>query len=234
MLRFSPLADPTVKHNRQSPTYPETEGSVERMEKVCEVADGLWIWTTSDQQAGAYPPLTSTLVASRGETLVLDPLAPRDANVWERLDEGPPTAIVILKPDHVRDVDLFAKRYGAPAFGPRLFFRDDVPAIQLKPIEPGSQLPGGIVALYDGRGRCETPLWLPEQHTIVFADGMHGLAGELHVWPTPWHRERTLPALRAMLELPFTRVIVSHGKPVHDRADFERALELDLRSPGRA
>ena len=30
------------------------------------------------------------------------------------------------------------------------------------PIEPGSELPGGLVALYDGRGRNETPLWLPE------------------------------------------------------------------------
>jgi len=29
-----------------------------------------------------------------------------------------------------------------------------------------------------------------------------------------------------MLELPFERVIISHGEPVHDRAAFERALEL--------
>jgi aminoglycoside 6'-N-acetyltransferase len=29
-----------------------------------------------------------------------------------------------------------------------------------------------------------------------------------------------------MLELPFEHVIVSHGEPVHDRAAFERALEL--------
>jgi hypothetical protein len=34
-----------------------------------------------------------------------------------------------------------------------------------------------------------------------------------------------LPALRALLELPFERVIVSHGEPVHDRAEYERALE---------
>jgi hypothetical protein len=37
-----------------------------------------------------------------------------------------------------------------------------------------------------------------------------------------------LPALRALLELPFERVIVSHGEPVHTRADFERALELPV------
>jgi len=44
------------------------------------------------------------------------------------------------------------------------------------------------------------------------------------VWATPWHEERVLPALRALLELPFERVIVSHGEPVHDRDAFERAL----------
>src|SRR5947207_1533243 len=50
--------------------------------------------------------------------------------------------------------------------------------------------------------------------------------GELLVWATGWHEERVLPALRALLELPFEVVVVSHGEPVHDRAAFERALEL--------
>ena len=34
-----------------------------------------------------------------------------------------------------------------------------------------------------------------------------------------------LPALRALLELDFEHVLVSHGEPVHTRADFEAALE---------
>jgi hypothetical protein len=29
-----------------------------------------------------------------------------------------------------------------------------------------------------------------------------------------------------LLDLPFEHVIVSHGAPLHDRAAFERALEL--------
>jgi glyoxylase-like metal-dependent hydrolase (beta-lactamase superfamily II) len=82
------------------------------------------------------------------------------------------------------------------------------------------------VTLYDGRGRNETPLWLPEQRALVFADGLTAPQGELRVWGTPWHEERVLPALRALLELPFELVIVSHGEPLHDRADYERALEL--------
>ena len=85
--------------------------------------------------------------------------------------------------------------------------------------------PGRLVALYDGRGRNETPLWLPEQRALVFADALAGPDGELRVWATP-HEERALPALRALLDLPFELVIVAHGEPVHDRAAYERALEL--------
>src|SRR5207237_687914 len=142
---------------------------------------------------------------------------PEDAvDIWERLDARPPTLAVVLKPDHVRDVDTFVSRYGARAFGPYLFFRHDIPATDLEPIEPGIELPGGLVALYDGRGRNETPLWLPEQHTLVFADALTAPHGELLVWATPWHEERALPALQKLLELPFERVIVSHGEPVRD------------------
>jgi hypothetical protein len=45
------------------------------------------------------------------------------------------------------------------------------------------------------------------------------------VWATP-QEERAGAALRALLDLPFEHVIVSHGEPVHDRAAYERALEL--------
>ncbi len=197
-----------------------------------DVAPGLWIWLLEHPHwkpgQGWEPIVASTCVESRGETLVLDPLAPPEnaAEFWKRLDARPPTAVVVIKPDHVRDVDLFVRRYKARAFGPRLFFREDVPKTDLQWIEPGSQLPGGLVALYDGRGRNETPLWLPEQRTIVFADALTAPGGELRVWASTAHEERALPALRALLELPFERVIVSHGEPVHTRAAYERALEL--------
>jgi glyoxylase-like metal-dependent hydrolase (beta-lactamase superfamily II) len=80
--------------------------------------------------------------------------------------------------------------------------------------------------LYDGRGQNETPLWLPEQRALVFADGLTAPGGELRVWGTAWHEKRVLPALRELLEFPFEYVIVSHGEPVHTRAAFERSLEL--------
>jgi hypothetical protein len=36
--------------------------------------------------------------------------------------------------------------------------------------------------------------------------------------------DQVLPALRELLALPYRHVIVSHGAPVHERAEFERAL----------
>src|SRR5947207_7288994 len=197
-----------------------------------DVALGLWIWRLEHpawtSEKDWRPEVTSTCVATGGEVAVLDPLAPPgDAEeIWARIDAEPPTMAVVLKPDHVRDVDLFVERYGVRAFGPWLFFRTNIPQTELEEIEPGTELPGGLVALYDGRGRNETPLWLPEQRALVFADALTAPRGELRVWSSPSHEERALPALRKLLELPFEQVIVSHGEPVHTRAAFERALEL--------
>src|SRR3954462_252349 len=196
-----------------------------------DIAAGLWVWRMQhpawSADAAWEPYVTSTVVETGGEVALIDPLAPpdEDREVWERLDAAAPTLVVVLKPDHVRDVDLFVRRYGARAFGPWLFERQNIPETELEPIEPGSELPGGLRALYDGRGRNETPLWLPEQRALVFADALTGAGGELRIWETP-HIERARPALRELLELPFEPVIVSHGEPLHDRATFERALEL--------
>jgi hypothetical protein len=199
---------------------------------MIDVAPGLWLWRVDHpdwhEDVGWEPPVSSTVVESGGEAAVLDGIAPpaEASEIWGRLDARPPTLAVVLKPDHVRDVDAFVRRYGARAYGPALFWRDNIPETELEPIEPGDELPGGLVALYEGRGRAETPLWLPEQRALVFADALTERGGELRVWATPWHEERVLPALRALLELPFEHVIVSHGEPLHDRDAFERALEL--------
>jgi glyoxylase-like metal-dependent hydrolase (beta-lactamase superfamily II) len=202
------------------------------MVEVRDVVPGLWLWRQPhpDWREGLdwEPEVSSFCVESRGEVVLLDPLAPPplEQEVWRRLEATKPSAIVILKPDHVRDVDLFVRWYGARAYGPYLFFAGEAPRTEMEPVQPGDELPGGVQALEDGRRRFETPLYLPEQRALVFADALTAPEGELRVWWTPWHEERVLPALRALLELPFELVIVSHGEPVHDRAAYERAFEL--------
>lgn len=171
--------------------YKMTKHNPQSHVELRDVAAGLWIWRLEHPRLkpgqGWEPLVTSTCVESGGQRLVLDPLAPPadPGEAWERLDAHPPTAVVILKPDHIRDVDLFVRRYGIRAFGPRLFFREDIPETRLEFIEPGSRLPGGLVAHYDGRGRNETPLWLPEQRALVFADALTAPGGELRVWASP-------------------------------------------------
>lgn len=200
---------------------------------IRDVAPGLWLWR---QPHPAWrpgndwePEVTSVAVQSRGVSLVLDPLAPPpDAReVWDRFSESKPDVVVVLKPDHVRDVDLFVRWYGARAYGPFLFWAGDAPRVELEPVEPGDELPGGLRALDDGRGRMETPLYLPEQRALVFADGLTAPGGVLRVWASPRHEDRALPALRAMLELPFEHVLVAHGEPVHTRKDFVAALDRE-------
>lgn len=201
--------------------------------ELTDVGPGLWLWRQRypdwRPEAGWEPVVASTYVECGGEAAVIDALVPEEGadGLWERLDARPPTLAVVLKPDHVRDVDAIVRRYGIPAYGPYLFWRHNIPETELEGIQPGTTLPGGMVALYDGRGRNETPLWIPDQRTLVFADALTAQGdGTLRVWATPWHTERVLPALRELLDLPFERVIVSHGPPAHDRAAFERALEL--------
>jgi hypothetical protein len=197
---------------------------------IVDVAPGLWIWRvehpTWEPGARWERTVTCTCVESAGEIAVLDGLAPSEDTdaVWERLAARPPTLAIVLKPDHVRDVDVFVDRYGARGLGPWLFWRANIPKTSLEPIEPGTVIPGGFVALADGRGRNETPLWLPEQRTIVFADALTAPRGDLRVSMSPARTERVLAALSKLLELPFERVIVSHGEPVHSRVEYEHAL----------
>jgi glyoxylase-like metal-dependent hydrolase (beta-lactamase superfamily II) len=201
--------------------------------EIRDVAPGLWLWRQPhpdwSPENDWEPEVTSVAVESRGVALVLDPLAPPPAarEVWERFEAVKPQVVVVLKPDHVRDVDLFVRWYGARAYGPFLFWPGDLPRADLRPVEPGDELPGGLRALDDGRGRMETPLYLPEQRALVFADAMTAPGGELRVWGSRWHEQRTLPTLRAMLELPFEHVLVAHGEPLHTRAEFVAALDRE-------
>lgn len=139
--------------------------------------------------------------------------------------------MIVLKPDHVRSAAELGERWWAPVFGPPSIESRLGEETDFRGFDPGDELPGGLLALDDRRGRNERPVYLPEQQALVFADGMTaGRDGLLRVW----HTERldgTLSALRNLLELPFTQVCVSHGEPVHDRAAFEAALEREPYRP---
>ena len=152
------------------------------------MVDGLWLWRQPhpawNGQADWEPEVSSWAVRLARREPPAGPAAAAavGARGVKRLDAFAPDAVVILKPDHVRDVDLIVRWYGARAFGPMLDRRDDIPHSELQPLRPGDELPGGLLALDDGRGMLETPLYLPEQRALVFADGLTAPGGELRVW----------------------------------------------------
>ncbi|HVL53781.1 MAG TPA: hypothetical protein VM344_05920, partial [Vitreimonas sp.] len=93
--------------------------------EIRDVAPGLWLWRQPHWEwrddADWEPEVASFVVQSGREVVLLDPLAPRPVDggeVYDRLEAHRPTAVVVLKPDHVRDVDLFMHWYGIPGFGP--------------------------------------------------------------------------------------------------------------------
>lgn len=209
--------------------------------EVIDLAPGLWIWRLEHPHWSEghdwQKVVTSVCVDADAERWVIDPLLPpNDATqVWDRFAERPPTAVAVLIPDHMREtwsdqqtwsIDALVRRYGCRAFGPNAFDPDmGAPESTVEKVQPGHDLPGGLVAFRDPRGWDETPLYLPQHKTLVFGDTLTERDGSLRVWMSPTHDERALPDLRAMLDLPFERVIISHGEPVHTRETFERALE---------
>jgi hypothetical protein len=214
---------------------------------VIDLAPGLWIWRLEHphwRPEFDWPQVvTSVCVDAGAERWLLDPLLPPQAatEVWDRFADRPPTATAVLIGDHLREtwddqrtwsIDALARRYGCRVFGPNSFDPDMIrnggaPETEGQRIEPGQELPGGLVPFRDPRGWHETPLYLPEHRTLVFGDSMTERSGALRVWMSPTHEERARPDLRAMLDLPFERVVISHGEPVHTRAAFEQALDCN-------
>jgi hypothetical protein len=209
--------------------------------EVIDLAPGLWIWRLEHPEWNEHcdwqEVVTSTCVDADDERWLLDPLLPPadTPEVWDRLAERPPTAVALLIPDHhdrmswsdrqVRSVDAVVIRYRCRAFGPDDWSNNKPPKTNLQKIVPNEDLPGGLMPFRDPRGWSETPLYIPQQKTLVFGDALTERGGVLRIWGTP-NIERARSDLRAMLDLPFERLIISHGQPVHTREALQRALDL--------
>src|SRR2546427_12454072 len=103
--------------------------SVARKVELRDVAEGLWIWRMEHpkwkRDQGWEPIVTSTVVESKGERLVLDPLAPPESetDVCERLDARPPTAGGGFLPQYGYGGFIFlTRRPIPPAWARHLFF----------------------------------------------------------------------------------------------------------------
>jgi hypothetical protein len=184
---------------------------------LVEVVPGLLRWTAPHPEwnpnavpgsSADWEQMVGSVLYELPDTVVLiDPLLPSEdrPGFLRRLDERiGERAVSILTTIrwHRRDREELAERYSSTT--PRAW-NAVPPGVTPRPL----------------RGAGETMFWLPAVATLVAGDRLIGAGdGGLRVCPESWlgqvHVNRTGLAemLRPLLELPFERVLVSHGEPV--------------------
>jgi hypothetical protein len=194
---------------------------------VEELEPGLWRWTALHpdwKEEADWEPDVGCVYAELPEaTVLIDPLVPLAAEDRERFLEaldrdverrGLPLVLLLTCEWHRRSTDELVERYGATV----------------------GELPAGVLAL-PFEVAAETMYWLPAFSTLVPGDALVGDgAGGLRVCPDSWLDGEDAPGrlrqdLRALLDLPVERILVSHGEPVREGASaaLVRALEDDAR-----
>jgi glyoxylase-like metal-dependent hydrolase (beta-lactamase superfamily II) len=177
--------------------------------RVDELAPGLWRWTAGHpdwrEDADWQREVGCIYYEAPDAVVLIDPLIPDGAHERERfltaLDAdlarlGRPLALLETVSWHERSIPELAERYGATVGVP----------------------PAGVVEFPLGVAD-ETGYWLPEHLAVVPGDTLLGDAdGGLIVCPDSWLEGEDpaalRTALRALLDLPVERILLSHGEPV--------------------
>jgi glyoxylase-like metal-dependent hydrolase (beta-lactamase superfamily II) len=184
-----------------------------------ELRPGLWRWVTFHPEW--RQDVGSVAYESGNDLVLIDPLLESDKALDGLVTRvGKPVSVLVTVYWHTRSADVIARRHGArvlaPSGGKAAVRRRASTAEAFKLGEP---LPGGVEALGTVRG-SEVVYWLPAHRALVPGDVLlGGDGGGLRLCPQGWlPTGRTTAALakslRPLLELPVSRVLVSHGEPV--------------------
>jgi hypothetical protein len=195
-----------------------------------ELASGLWRWSAPhpDWKPNAVAGSSAdwphevgcVLVETDRAAVFIDAMTREQAAFWDWADARCSDRRVLALSTiafHRRGRDELVERYGAETSRAK------------------RNLPRGVCAI-PLRGAGETIFWLPEHRTLVPGDRILGDGrGGLRICPDSWleylpsrlRAAELCELLRPLLDLPFERVLVSHGTPV--LADGHRALARALR-----
>ena len=216
------------------------------VERAIQLEAGLWCWE-------AFHPsyrqdVTSVLVETADDVVLIDPLAPRDAGgapFWRALDDaaagGRRLTVALTLAEHARSMPAIAARHVAttvyaalPDGGAR-----SLAGVRVEPLEEGRTLPAGVTAQATGRGD-ERALWISSHGALVAGDVLLGTErGGLAVCPAGWlpagvTRSAVADALAPLLEQDVRRVVPAHGPaPIDARAALAAAV-AEARAPVRS
>jgi glyoxylase-like metal-dependent hydrolase (beta-lactamase superfamily II) len=208
-----------------------------------EVATGLWRFTVA--RNGLPTTMTSYALRDGEDTILLDPLVPREAEpLLAALDEivRGRVRILVTTPFHVRGSELLWRcwrdRHEVTIFGHEHCATRLVDQSAFRPLRGGETLDGGVRAHPIGQPRrAEIPFELPWHRALAFGDSVLEIDGELRVWPRyrddersrTRYEQRFLPTLEPLTRVDVERVLVTHGEPV--LRDGARALAECLARP---
>jgi len=198
-----------------------------------EIAPGLWRWARRHPEwhPGEFGAEVVSFMACAGdEALLIDPLLGADDDpAWELIAASAPGPIRVLITItyHVRSAAAVRDRFaggrevtihGHPAVAKRL---DSTSGFE--PFAPGDELPAGVSAHPIGNPRrYETPLLIPSQRALVFADAVVGTDAGPRIWSGEpvdervrrFYAERFAPTLVPLLDLDFDRLLLTHGRSI--------------------
>jgi glyoxylase-like metal-dependent hydrolase (beta-lactamase superfamily II) len=190
-----------------------------------EIATGLHRWTSPHHDW--EEDVGSLALESDDGLILIDPLDPPRGL-------GRPDHVLLTVFWHHRSTrDLKAKHVWAPG---------SVRALANRGVEvtdvfaAGDALPGGVQAFKTARAN-EVVYWLPKQRALAVGDVLLGAGAKpratddaLRLCPERWLGKATHDDLRRslapLLELPVSRVVVSHGEPIlrSGKSALERVL----------
>jgi glyoxylase-like metal-dependent hydrolase (beta-lactamase superfamily II) len=198
---------------------------------VEEITPGLHRWTARHEEW--EEDVGSLALESDDGLILIDPL-------------DPPRGL--RRPDHVLLTVFWHNRSTRDLKAKHVWSPGSVRALRNRGVEvtdefrAGDELPGGLQAFQTARAN-EVVYWLPKQRAVAVGDVLLGAGAKpratddpLRLCPERWLGKATHDDLREslapLLELPVTRVLVSHGEPVHRRG--KRALERVLKASGES
>ena len=196
-----------------------------------ELRPGLWRWTTHHPEW--KQDVGSVAYEGPDDLVLIDPLLPADDSLDSLVARvGKPVSVLVTIFWHTRSADVVAARHGARVLAPsggKAAVKRRAPTTTA--FRPGDPLPGGVEAVATARS-SEVVYWIPAHRAVVPGDVLLGAdGGGVRLCPRSWLPESTTverlrTSLLPLLELPVTRVLVSHGEPVlrNGRAALEQAL----------
>jgi glyoxylase-like metal-dependent hydrolase (beta-lactamase superfamily II) len=196
-----------------------------------ELRPGLWRWVTFHPEW--KQDVGSVAYEGSDDLVLIDSLLESDDALDELVERvAKPLVALVTVFWHTRSADLVARRHRARVLAPaggKAAVRRRAPTMEA--FRPGDPLPAGVQALPTARA-SEVVYWLPAHRAVVSGDVLLGSAdGGVRLCPQSWlpagkTLDQLADSLRPLLELPVSRVLVSHGEPVlrNGGAALERAL----------